>query len=301
MFGYVMPQMEDLTPEERERYHATYCGVCRALGARCGQRCRMSLTYDMTFLAVLLGSLYEPEERTGCLRCAPHPVKPHAFVGSPCVDYAADMSVALVYHKCLDDWNDDRRTGARAYAALLEKPYRLVRERHPRTCTAIEQGLADIGRIERAAAAAEMAAATGVPVVPPPPPPDAAANRFGMLLGEVFAYRDDFWADGLRAFGARLGKFVYVMDAAMDYDDDCASGSYNPFVTLRAQRQDMREDLEFLAADAAAAFERLPLERDVRVLRSVLYAGMWQKYRVKEAKRTQMEVDAKADKETQRG
>ena len=55
MFGYVMPRMEDLTQEERERYHAAYCGVCRALGERFGQRCRVALTYDMTFLALLLG------------------------------------------------------------------------------------------------------------------------------------------------------------------------------------------------------------------------------------------------------
>ena len=82
MFGYVMPRMEDLTQEERERYHAAYCGVCRALGERFGQRCRVALTYDMTFLALLLGSLYEPEERQGSKRCAPHPVRPHAYLGS---------------------------------------------------------------------------------------------------------------------------------------------------------------------------------------------------------------------------
>ena len=146
MFGYVMPRMEDLTQEERERYHAAYCGVCRALGERFGQRCRVALTYDMTFLALLLGSLYEPEERQGSKRCAPHPVRPHAYLGSECVDYAADMTVALVYHKCLDDWRDDRSGWARTYAFLLEKAYREVGARHPKACAAIEEGLADIGR-----------------------------------------------------------------------------------------------------------------------------------------------------------
>ena len=273
MFGYVMPRMEDLSQEERERYHAAYCGVCRALGERCGQRCRVALTYDMTFLALLLGSLYEPDERQGSRRCAPHPVRPHAYLGSDCIDYAADMTVALVYHKCLDDWRDDRSGWARAYASLLGKAYRAVGERHPRACAAIEEGLADIGRLEEAAAAAASAGDAAAA-----PPPDAAANRFGTLLGEVFAWRDDFWAAGLRSLGAKLGKLVYVMDAALDMEDDRASGSYNPLVALDAQPQEVREDLELLAADAAAAFERLPLERDARVLRSVLYAGVWQKY-----------------------
>ncbi len=281
MFGYVMPRMEDLSQEERERYHAAYCGVCRALGERCGQRCRVALTYDMTFLALLLGSLYEPDERQGSRRCAPHPVRPHAYLGSDCIDYAADMTVALVYHKCLDDWRDDRSGWARAYASLLGKAYRAVGERHPRACAAIEEGLADIGRLEEAAAAAASAGDAAAT-----PPPDAAANRFGALLGEVFAWRDDFWAAGLRSLGAKLGKLVYVMDAALDMEDDRASGSYNPLVALDVQPQDVREDLELLAADAAAAFERLPLERDARVLRSVLYAGVWQKYYAKDAKRT---------------
>ena len=192
---------------------------------------------------------------------------------------ARDMTVALVYHKCLDDWRDDRSGWARTYAFLLEKAYREVGARHPKACAAIEEGLADIGRLEETAAAAVSSGNTTAA-----PPPDAAANRFGALLGEVFAWRDDFWAAGLRSLGAKLGKLVYVMDAALDREDDRASGSYNPLVALDAQPQDVREDLELLAADAAAAFEKLPLERDVRVLRSVLYAGVWQKYYAKEAK-----------------
>ena len=98
---------------------------------------------------------------------------------------------------------------------------------------------------------------------------------------------------GLRSLGAKLGKLVYVMDAALDMEDDRASGSYNPLVALDAQPQEVREDLELLAADAAAAFERLPLERDARVLRSVLYAGVWQKYCAKEAKRTKQAKETK--------
>ena len=71
MFGYVVPRLEGLDEAERERYHRAYCGLCRAIGERCGQHCRLALTYDLVFLALLLGSLYEPEEREGEGRCAP--------------------------------------------------------------------------------------------------------------------------------------------------------------------------------------------------------------------------------------
>ena len=105
-----------------------------------------------------------------------------------------------------------------------------------------------------------------------------------MLLGNLFAYKNDFWATDLRRFGARLGKFVYVMDAAMDLRQDRESGSYNPFAKTDRTREDLREDLELLAASTADAFERLPLERDVHVLRSVLYSGVWQRYNAEESK-----------------
>lgn len=287
MFGYIVPSLENVQADERARYEAAYCGLCRALGDRCGQRCRLALSYDMTFLALLLGSLYEPQERAGQGRCLVHPAKPRPFARAECTDYAADMSVALAYHKCLDDWNDDRSLRGRAAATALAGPYRAVKRRHPRVCEAIEANMAVIGALERAAAAGTASAAED---------PDAAANRFGALMGEVFAWRDDFWADDLRRFGARLGKFVYVMDAAVDFDDDRRSGSYNPLVALGASPEDMKEDLEMLASGAAEAFERLPLERDLHLLRSVLYAGMWQRFLAREAKAAQKQ-DADASVE----
>ena len=103
---------------------------------------------------------------------------------------------------------------------------------------------------------------------------DAAANRFGMILGCVFSYREDFWAGELRRMGAWLGKFVYLMDAVMDYDEDLKSGSYNPLVAAGAVPGDVSEGLRSIAAQAAQSFERLPLEQDIRILRNVLYAGL---------------------------
>ncbi len=75
MMGFVLPSLESLGEEEKVRYHAVYCGVCRSIRARYGQRCRLTVSYDMTFLAMVLGSLYEPEERQSEKRCPAHPVQ----------------------------------------------------------------------------------------------------------------------------------------------------------------------------------------------------------------------------------
>lgn len=281
MFGYILPSLESLGEEEKLRYHAMYCGVCRSIRARYGQRCRLAVSYDMTFLALVLGSLYEPQERLLQKRCPVHPVAPQEIAQSEFTDYAADLSVAMAYHKCLDDWRDDKSAKAKAASAALAMPYRKAKKRIPQACAAIERAMGDIHAIEDAVmgGGAEPCAASAIEQNP-----DAAANRFGMLLGDLFAYKNDFWATDLRRFGARLGKFVYVMDAVMDLRQDRETGSYNPFASSGLEREEYREDLELLAAATADAFERLPLERDVHVLRSVLYSGVWQRYNAEESK-----------------
>ena len=161
MFGYVVADRANLKPEELERYQAVYCGLCRTIGARHGQGARMTLTYDMTFLLLLLESLYEPETVQGRNRCLPHPVKARAWRCSSVTDYAADMNVALAYYNCLDDWQDDRDLPKLAAAKVLEPHYFAIRSRWPRQCQAIERELNALSQLEQAQSAGLDAAVLG--------------------------------------------------------------------------------------------------------------------------------------------
>ena len=59
MFGYVIPDRASLSPEAQSRYRSAYCGLCRRIDALHGLRGRFTLSYDLTFLNLLLCSLYE--------------------------------------------------------------------------------------------------------------------------------------------------------------------------------------------------------------------------------------------------
>ena len=59
MFGYININRKELTKEDAKAYQAYYCGLCRELKNSCGTKGQMLLNYDMTFLIVLLGGLYE--------------------------------------------------------------------------------------------------------------------------------------------------------------------------------------------------------------------------------------------------
>ena len=113
MFGLVTASLSELTKEEKHRYSSVYCGICRQIRQRSSRLSRLGLSYDMAFLALLLMSLYEPEEATGTRACGLHPIKPRPWVDNEYIRYAADMNVALAYHKAADDWQDDKSCTAR--------------------------------------------------------------------------------------------------------------------------------------------------------------------------------------------
>ena len=262
MFGIMTVNAADLSDAEKSRYRELYCGLCRSLKQRGGERSRACLTYGLTFLVMLYHSLYEPAEEHGETRCPQHPIEAHRFAASTYTDYAADLSIALAYHKLEDDWHDDHATIARAGAKLLAKPYREAKGRIPEQCELIERACAEMRSLEQS----------------PNTSPDAVGNRFGELLGELFVCRQDPWGSALRRMGASIGKFVYLMDAVVDYEDDVKSGSYNPLVAGGIDPNVAREPLLAFIGEAVQAFERLPLEQDIHILRSVLYAGVWGTY-----------------------
>ena len=204
MFGYVTASMQELTREQQARYGAVYCGICRQIRSRASQAARLGLSYDMAFLALLLMSLYEPEESGGDRACGLHPLRKQGWVDNTYIRYAADMNVALAYYNAMDDVQDDNHLTARAMAALLKKSLPDIEARYPRQCRAIAGCIERLNQLEKEGCAN----------------PDEPAGCFGALMAELLVYHEDLWAPTLRQMGMALGRFIYLTDAAMDYRRD---------------------------------------------------------------------------------
>ena len=265
MFGFVTANYRELTPQQRDRYGGVYCGICRQIRDRSGNTARLGLHYDMAFLALLLMSLYEPEEQQGKNNCIMHPIRRRPWVDNTFVGYAADMNVALCYYKCLDDWMDDGKQSAKLMANLLQKPLAAIEQRYPRQCGAIRQS------IER------MSALEGENC----PNPDLPAGVFDELMGELLVWQEDFWSPTLRQLGNALGRFIYLMDAVMDYAKDEKKGKYNPFLAMGtgAAPEKWEEYLVLTMGRCREYYEKLPLVQDKDLLDNILYSGIWVKYR----------------------
>ena len=276
MFGYIVAGSDNLSEEDKQRYKAVYCGLCRALNERHGQFGRMTLTYDMTFLILVLNSLYEPEMSNGEERCVVHPCKTHCWLSNEITNYAADMNVALAYLNQLDNWHDDKNLLSLIYARILNKRYKKIAEKYPRQCKAMEGCIARLSELEKSGEQN----------------PDAGAKYFGELMGEIFAFREDRWTQQLRAMASSLGEFIYIMDAVIDLPKDIKKRRYNPLTALKkAGRSDgyFKDILTMLIGNCTMDFEKLPLVEDVPIMRNILYSGVWTKYELEQEKRKRRE------------
>ena len=87
MFGYIMPSFSTLSQEQKDRFRAAYCGLCKVLRQRYGLTGSATLSYDLTFLAILLDSLYEPEAHEGSdarrIRCGRIPTSTANLLNTP--------------------------------------------------------------------------------------------------------------------------------------------------------------------------------------------------------------------------
>ena len=274
MFGYVNADKKEMTDEERSTYQAYYCGLCRELKRQAGAGAQICLNYDITFLAILLSGLYEPDEVTEPFRCRLHPTKKRFFHESEVMQYAASMNIVLSYYKLLDDYQDDHKTSRKKIANRFEPVVKRVCEEYPRQTQAIEDFVRDLSD-------AEYRQEDNLTVL---------SALSGDMLGELFCYKEeDVWNESLSSMGYYLGKFIYLLDAYDDMEKDRKNHNFNPM--LRAIDKDpsydafCRQVLVSLIAECTKEFERLPILKNASILRNILYSGIWTKYDMIQARR----------------
>jgi len=284
MFGYVNINKPELKMKDFYKYKAYYCGLCKTLKDRYGRLGQMTLSYDMTFLILLLTSLYESDTSREQNRCVIHPVKKHDTLTNEITEYVADMNIALTYYHLLDDWQDDKSVAGLAGAKALQKAYKKIDKRYPRQCKVIRECLNHLQECE-------VRNETDI---------DLVSRCFGELMSELFVCFQDRWEESLRKMGFYLGKFIYILDAYDDIEKDIKHNSYNPLIPLHKQasyEEDSRNILTMMMAECTKEFEKLPCLIDIDILRNILYEGVWTKFEaitIREAKRKEQKNDSKS-------
>ena len=267
MFGYINVNKKELSEENQKIYQAYYCGLCQRLRENCGKRGQILLSYDMTFLELLLTGLYEPEETEKKFTCMIHPTKKQTSIENEVSDYCAAINVMLAYHNLMDDWKDEKKHSKVHLANMISESYLSFAKQYPRQADAIENYMQRMSEYENLKESNI----------------DLVAGLTGEMLGEVFAWKEDEWYHELKTLGCYMGRFIYLMDAYEDIDKDEKKDAYNPLRTLRKENEKDFETLTRLMmtsmmSECAKSFERLPILLHADILRNIIYSGVWTKY-----------------------
>lgn len=222
MYGYVRTHTPELKVREQEYYRAIYCGLCRTMGQCTGQCSRLALSYDFTFLALIRLALEGKDVEISPRRCILHPMKkkPMADPNEP-LSFCAYASAILAFYKIMDDRGDEH--GHRKFKAVAATPYvKAIRRR------ALKAGYRELDESVKATMSAiKQLEDERVPSV------DRPADLFGELTSQLLTYglTGDPARVG-RTLGRHLGRWIYLVDAIDDYEEDKAQKRYNPFDCL---------------------------------------------------------------------
>lgn len=273
MFGYIIVNKAEMKFKEFDVYHSYYCGLCRRLKEKYGICGQLSLSYDMTFILMLLTGLYEPDTRVKTCKCAAHPFERHTARINEFTDYIADMNVIFTAYKCEDDWEDEKKLYRYLYGRILEGKSRKVQDRY-------EDKLRKISLLMQKLWEAEKSQNADV---------DTMSGLFGNIMAQIVVYREDEWSEILERLGFYLGKFIYLMDAYEDVESDIKKGNYNPFkqrFELPCFEEECKTILTMMMSECCRAFEQLPILENVEILRNILYSGVWCRYEAVNKKRS---------------
>ncbi len=264
MFGYVTFYKDELKIKDFNKFRAYYCGLCKELGKQFNQLVRLGLSYDFTFLALLLDSLQEEHTIFAQEGCFKQLGKKRATVkDNRYIQYAADMSVVFMYFKLLDDVQDDFSIPS----AVAMIPYwfavRKVKRKYPDVICKIRENLKALSKLEKTQCANV----------------DEVAHTFAQIMEVLFDQGDE----ELKRLGYNIGRFIYIADAANDFDKDVKKNKYNPFrfaypcKTADEVRDIAEQSMMFTLAMAGQNYENLNITKNKDLLDNIIYLGLRQR------------------------
>ena len=267
MFGYVRINKMDLTFREFDYYKGYYCGLCKYLKENHGEVSRLSLNYDITFLILILTALYKLDSDITYERCIANPLKKKMRIVNEITEYAASMNILLSYYKLEDNLYDDNgikdKLAYELYKGKLKKAY----EKYPQKAEYIKHQLGNLRELEKQESKSI----------------DKVSNTFGNLMGEIFVYKKDEYEQNLRNIGFNLGKYIYILDAYEDLEEDNKKGRYNPFIDYIDKKEELKNKVDRLISMslgmATKNIEQLNLEFNKSIIDNIIYSGVYLRYK----------------------
>ncbi len=265
MFGYVRHHKPELKCKDFELYQASYCGLCGSLRQRYGMVAPWFLSYDFTFLALLLE---EPSQEINLCkgRCHGNLLRKKPRVpDSQALACCSDFTVILAWYQLQDQIQDKGFWAGLPYRLLslfLKPSFRKAEKLRPGFSQHCNTQLEALGKLEEENC--------GVM--------DQVADCFARLLQEAFPEdTPEEKARCLRLVLYHVGRWIYLLDARDDLEEDRNTGQYNPLLLRYGEEIDQEaldHTLEQSLRLARSGLALLDLGAREALVENILYQGM---------------------------
>lgn len=232
-----------LGEEDQRHYQAAYCGLCHTIKRRYGRVAQMFLNYDFAFLAIVLGGVTEAPCEICPQRCPVYVTRVRdTWTQNPALELAAGESIILAYWKLKDGIVDRgffKGIPLRIACLALRPAYEKARKNCPGFDDTVRRSLSDLRELELTQCAY----------------PDRVADAFAQILQAAAGRGDGADSYALRQMLYHIGRWIYMIDAWDDLEEDEKQNSYNPLLTRygAAVQEEKRAIQETLYASLAIA------------------------------------------------
>lgn len=273
MYGYVVPPAKELTKEDNALFTSFYCGLCIRTGKLLGQYARLATNYDITFFNILLHDLLSEDVSFEASRCILSPRK-RPIAKSKLFNKIAEFNIILSYHKALDGVRDGEGAKYKAIMRSLRKAYVLSKALLPEADEIVKQKYELLTEYEQSNT-------VGL---------DKVSDVFASMMRDcAHVLLGDKANDNSLGLIYNVAKFVYLVDALDDIEEDFKAKRYNPFLACMPCEKPnrceyfsrYRQDIEFVLSitinRAIECFNSLPFTQSYDLLRKIVHVGLRQK------------------------
>lgn len=273
MLGYVKAFKPEMKMKDYELYRGIYCSLCRALGRNYSPIAQLFLSYDFAFAAVLRLAAAENSCSFVKKNCPYNPAKKCMICRSRGdLDFCSHAIIITVFYKILDNMHDGGFK-SKLIAYLLYPIIYLMHKKAKRLAPEIDKIIGDSMKIQ-----SETEKKSGVGI-------DEAAHPSADALGKIFSLGFDGTAKiSLYSLGYMVGRYVYILDAADDLEDDLKNGSFNPFSAEYSEIKDENKRTEFAQrvtgmlnltqSNALEALDSVEKKRFEDILENIVLEGL---------------------------
>lgn len=265
MFGYIRVMKPEMRVKEYEAYKAVYCSLCRKLGKSYGILSRLTLSYDFTFLALLEMSLDSSCAQFEKKCCAFNPLKKCVYCkDDEHLELSAASAMIMLYYKILDNIEDEKgikKLGFMLLRPIFSRAHKKAARKYPQIEKIVSAYISKQSELEK-----ENCADL-----------DTVADPTACAMAQILSLcsEDEAQKRVLDRLGYCIGRYIYILDATCDLEEDIKNGSYN---VLKHEHGDIFERvsprLYVCINEAAKAFELLDIKKYQHILGNIIYLGL---------------------------